>query len=389
MAKDSISSTIFTDKKTGKQIWRVYWYDIQGKRHNASGRTKTKAEAKRAIATKQSELLQGADFSRQDVTMASYFEEYLSRYKRGNAKRATQLRYDNFIKVINKYWGSKQLKEITPDLWQDFINHYSEDHVKDTVMKLNGYAHGMVKVAQSNGIIQRDFASHVTYPDLKQSGDAARLRWLEIDDLKKLKNYVYSTAHFSAITSFMAALMIDAGLRFEEVAGCRWQDVDFKKHLIHVEQTWDYKQKETEDGEAPTKTPAGVRTIEVPAALTDLLAKLQTQQKRVFEKQGYVDKHDLVFRTVRHTVISDEGANKMLRKYQTAVGIPKEKQVTCHGLRHSHVAFLAAQPGIEIYYISQRIGHKNPAITLKYYYHLLKHVADAQAGLAVDALAKL
>lgn len=387
MSKESFSSTIFEDAKTGKQVWRVYYYDRQGKRHNKSGRTTTKAEAKRAIATLQSDLLKGADFSRRDVTLAEYFDDYLSRYKRGTAASATQLHYDAFSNAISGYWGDKMLRDISPDSWQDFINEYSKTHVAETAQKLNAHVHGMVKVAMANGILQRDFANHVTYPKDKVAADSARKRWLELDDLKKLTDYVFTIANFQAITTYMVAIGIMTGMRYEEIVGLRWSDVDFDKHTIHVGQTWDYKDKDGK--EAPTKTPNSVRTLDVPEKLTDLLKRLQAQQKAVFDRQKYVDEHDLVCRTSRHTVPSDNGANKQLRDYETAVGIDEDKQVTFHGLRHSHVAFLAAQKGVEIYYISQRLGHKDVTITLQRYHHLLQHVADQQAGKAVDALSHL
>lgn len=390
MSKETFSSTIFEDKATGKYRWRVYYYDRTGTRRNKSGRTKTKAEAKRAVATKQSELLDGADFSRENVVLADYFEDYLARYKAGKASQVTKNRYRSFSKQLRAYWGDKPLKEITPDSWQDFINYFSEDHVKDTVQKLNGYAHGMVKVAMANGILLRDFAAHVTYPELKVAGDMARKRWLELDDLKNLKNYVYSMANYSAITTYMVATAIDAGLRYEEIVGLTWGSINAEANTLSIEQTWDYKNREEDaDGEAPTKTPDGVRVIDVPSGLIALLLRLKTQQKLTYKKQNYADPHDLVFRPARHAIPTNEGANDQLREYESAVGIPEEHQVTFHGLRHSHVAFLAAQDGVDIYYISKRLGHKNVAVTLKYYHHLLKHVADEKAKAAVKALAEL
>ena len=55
--------------------------------------------------------------------------------------------------------------------------------------------------------------------------------------------------------------------------------------------------------------------------------------------------------------------------------------VTPHGLRHLHASLLLHE-GVPVTAVSARLGHANPAITLKVYAHALAG-QDAQAAMAI------
>ena len=63
------------------------------------------------------------------------------------------------------------------------------------------------------------------------------------------------------------------------------------------------------------------------------------------------------------------------------LGLP---QLTLHCLRHYHVSALISA-GIDILSISRRIGHFNPALTLRVYGHLVEK-KDDQAAAAIEAI---
>lgn len=78
--------------------------------------------------------------------------------------------------------------------------------------------------------------------------------------------------------------------------------------------------------------------------LIDILLELNHGQKMVFENQY-------------HTVPTSNAVNKTLRECLSQLNI-KRKNFHFHSLRHSHVAFLLSQ-GIDLYVISQRLGHSD------------------------------
>ncbi|MFT8416701.1 MAG: tyrosine-type recombinase/integrase, partial [Lacticaseibacillus paracasei] len=62
--------------------------------------------------------------------------------------------------------------------------------------------------------------------------------------------------------------------------------------------------------------------------------------------------------------------------------------ITFHGLRHSHVSYLISQ-GIDIYYISKRLGHSDITITMRVYGHLLDSQKRKEALKATAAMDRL
>lgn len=59
--------------------------------------------------------------------------------------------------------------------------------------------------------------------------------------------------------------------------------------------------------------------------------------------------------------------------------------VSIHGLRHSHASYLLSK-GINIAYISKRLGHANISITQSIYIHLLNEQALKEEQKTIDML---
>lgn len=47
--------------------------------------------------------------------------------------------------------------------------------------------------------------------------------------------------------------------------------------------------------------------------------------------------------------------------------------ISVHGLRHTHASILLYRK-VSIYYVSERLGHKDIDTTLKYYSHIIKEL---------------
>jgi integrase len=74
-----------------------------------------------------------------------------------------------------------------------------------------------------------------------------------------------------------------------------------------------------------------------------------------------------------------------LTNYETKAGIPKSKQITFHGLRHTHASYLISN-GANISYVSKRLGHKNIAVTMEVYSHLLQDAQQSEDKKAMQLL---
>ncbi|WP_353090013.1 site-specific integrase [Leuconostoc mesenteroides] len=78
---------------------------------------------------------------------------------------------------------------------------------------------------------------------------------------------------------------------------------------------------------------------------------------------------------------SNQTVQNNLRRMLKSAGA---HQIRFHGLRHSHVSYLLHN-GVDIDYISKRVGHSNIGITLSVVYsHMLKEKEQTQRELALN-----
>lgn len=173
------------------------------------------------------------------------------------------------------------------------------------------------------------------------------------------------------------------GARFSEILALTWKDINFSKQIIQINKSWDYtytkKFKET-------KTQSSNREINIDNDLTNLLKKLKKEQTEYFKSINYFSLNNLIFLNKKLKIITDPAINKDLKNIEKRLNI--SPIITFHGLRHTHVSYLLSR-GVDINYISHRLGHSNVAITMRVYTHLLKDYEEKEAKKAVLALEAL
>ncbi|WP_262316449.1 tyrosine-type recombinase/integrase [Lacticaseibacillus parakribbianus] len=381
-------------EKRGKTYgYRIRYKTVDGVwREKSKGGFRTKKLAEAAAAEVEHDKRSGADLS--DVTLLAYYDRWLATFKAGKHSQITEARYATIRKALAEYFGSDQpLKEITRTAWQTFINTYAAGTVvprnakqpkprsRDTVSKLNGYIKAMCDDAIADRILTANFAARVVNPGA--AAKASDLKFLELDEFSALLAYCREHAKLSSMYLYCIAAAILTGCRASELIALQWADVDLDARIIHVTKSWDYVYG---TGFKPTKTPSGVRDIDIPGELAVMLQKLHGEQAAANLRTGYRDELDMVFRNNRHQVPSDYALNHGLKRVEDKLGFPSP--VTFHGLRHTHVSYLLAK-GVDIAYISRRLGHSDITITLRVYQHLLKAHEQEQAQAAVKALSAL
>lgn len=131
------------------------------------------------------------------------------------------------------------------------------------------------------------------------------------------------------------ATAVFTGLRLGELLALRWEDVDLLNATIKVRSS---------------KTDAGVREVVIPDFLVRLLAVYPTSEGLVFQARPGVP---------------FDGRN-VLRGLHGAQETAGVERTSFHTLRHTYASLLIGQ-GEDVTYVSNQLGHANPAITLKIY----------------------
>lgn len=338
-----------------------------------------KKDAQDAAAELERQIKEGGVVDKQP-TLVEYYNHWLKTYKLGKHSKITEQRYTSFRKHLEGYFGlDRKLKDIKRSDWQKFINFFGTNHTKETVGKLNGYVRDMAASAVADRLIYFDFTQGAEMVGTK--GRSEGLKYLETEDYKKLKDYVLKNSSLNKIFCYMIATGILTGARISEVMALTWKDIDFKKQTISINKSWDYVYTHTFKD---TKNPLSVRTIKIDKGLTELLLQLKKEQNQYFKKIGRPTSiNELIFLNKDLTLISYNAINKDLQNIEKRLNI--SPLITFHGLRHTHASFLIFK-GIDIVYISHRLGHANISVTLKTYAHLLKDHEEQEENKTIEFL---
>lgn len=145
-----------------------------------------------------------------------------------------------------------------------------------------------------------------------------------------------------------------AGLRRGELRALRWQDVDLKAGVIHVQHGWDDVK-----GEQAPKSRAGVRDVPI---IPRLAEHLRAHQQTTGRMAGA-----LVFgRTAADPFATSSVHRRAVKAWKAAKLAP----VGLHLARHTCVSFMAAA-GVPITDAQAHAGHSDPRTTQSIYTHTL------------------
>ena len=90
----------------------------------SKGGFRTKGEAQSAATTIEYELGIGIDVNKADQLFIDYYKQWIKTYKIGVYSEETDCFYLNAVKLIEEYFPTRKLKEITRDDYQLFLDDY-------------------------------------------------------------------------------------------------------------------------------------------------------------------------------------------------------------------------------------------------------------------------
>lgn len=339
-------------KRGSKWQARITWRDDLGKlRQKSKLGFETKQQAKQWAIEQEKKHIDG-QLTDNDPAFANYFDEWFSTYKKDKISLSTQRLYFKTSERIHKHWGNKKISDVTRRQYQKFMNNFGKKHAKETVQKTNSIIRACVKDAILDGIITRDFTQRIELTWDKSR--TVKVKYLSIEQINSLVNSLKSDIKSTYISRYMILTAIYTGMRLGEIMALKWSDINFNFKTITISKSYDY----VSGGKIkPPKTESSNRTISVNQSLLDLLNQLKEND------------HDFVFMGSNGKIPGSTAVNKTLKKHLALCGIER-KNFHFHSLRHSHVAYLLAN-NIDLYAISQRLGHSNMTTTAKKYAYLI------------------
>lgn len=169
--------------------------------------------------------------------------------------------------------------------------------------------------------------------------------------------------------------MSDSGLRRGECCALQWKNIDFKTGTVRICGSLNYTPNK---GVYMDTTKADkIWTIDIDPYVVELLRQVKLEQMRqgrvsayVFTKKGSTDP------------IHPQSPTKYLKKMEAKYGI---HHLHPHKLRHSF-ASIAITNGADVASVSEKLGHSDPAVTLRMYTHASQESIKRASNIFRDAL---
>jgi integrase len=161
------------------------------------------------------------------------------------------------------------------------------------------------------------------------------------------------------------------GLRPGEIYAIEERDIDFKYLTLHVERAL------SDDG-ARIETPKGNRSRDIdltPKAAAVLQTQIAHRKAQKLER-GWREMPKTLFCSKAGTYADPSNVRAAFRRVLNKAELPSH--FTPHGLRHTYASLLLAE-GVDVYYVSDQLGHASIELTVSTYGAWLK--PKRRAGL--------
>jgi integrase len=204
--------------------------------------------------------------------------------------------------------------------------------------------------------------------------DKSEIVTLSKEEVNQLLDAATDRPYFIAI--FVA---VNTGLRLGEVCGLRWQDVDWDRRGLTVQQSI----AQTRSG-VNAKTPKSGKIRFVPVT-SEFLAELRKHRLRQLDELEHLGD---AYRDLGLVSPNDDGTprnpDQFTKTFSRFIQRSELPPITFHCLRHTF-ATLALEAAVPLKVVSEILGHSTIAITANIY----QHVTDDLRHDAAEAVGKL
>lgn len=344
---------------------------FQGKSHSVYGKTQT--EVKKKMKALNEKIMRDNFLYVGQITVGDLLSRYVYEVKVNELKPKSLDALEFTAKqLVEPHLGKIKVGDLTTIDGQRMVNALrQENYAYSSINK----AYGLVNAAFKYGmmitppVVTRNPCVGVKLPktieipmseitifsedEVKLICDAA----LERDGKGQL---IYKYGNGVVILFF-------TGLRYSELAGLEWKNVDFAHRKIYVRGNVVSAKDRAGDGKTKTIIQKSSKTQNsdrvVPICDTVYEALLQLKE---------LSDGDFVLTTQNGTPVDYWNFSRMFHKIQDKVGIPRRG---LHACRHTFASMLFKR-GIDAKVVAEILGHADVSITYNTYIHLIQEQKD-------------
>ena len=312
-----------------------------------------------------------------DITFEKLYEEFEENWKHG-VKNSTVYASKNVKKeILKQIEGDYLVRNIDRRLLQKVVDQLLQDgRSHNYVSKIKFKLNQIMKFAVRMNYIDTNEMLFVEMPRKVITTDDLRKKNTKYLDQKEFKLFIQNLKEEALcdyrITKYIriAKVLFLTGMRYGELAALNYkEDIDFSKKTIHINHTYDFRQKER----TTPKTVKSDRVITAPQKVLDII------KEQIIENATNGFDTDFIFINTLGEPITNVRVIAALKRHGQKIGI--DKNITTHMFRHSHISLLA-ELGIPLTAIMDRVGHSDSKTTLEIYSHVTqKMVSDISSKL--------
>lgn len=307
-----------------------------------------------------------------EVQLKTPLEKAVEKYFKYIKLRLKPTTYDNKVAVINKYvlkhFKDEQLNEISPGSIQSFYEFVCNLSVKPiTKNHIIGETIAFIEWLDIMELVEPTVVRRFKRIMVKLTNtESSNNDYLTQDELKQLIDSIDLQKDYGKENRVFYALGGYAGLRFGEILGLQFKDIDFNNDTIRV-----YKQMQFINGERHltnyTKTNQN-KIVDIPHELSEWILELM-------QVSNLTDEDFVITRS--RTAIR-ESLNADLEN-------AKLRHIRVHDLRHSYCTMLY-DLGADELYVAKQMGHCSADTSKKTYEHLTEDRKDKNKTKVIDSL---
>ena len=314
------------------------------------------------------------------MTLGEWLDKWLDEYMIFTIRESTLDSYRAMVKnQVKPFIGGKQIASLTTADIQKFYNKIKKEgrvrphpiHGKTLADSMVRGVHMMLHEALDTAVKERLIAKNPTngttvpkcnYPEKQILGDNQLETFLEA-----IKGHEYWCDFFY--------VEVMTGLRRGEICGLKWQDINFEENKLQIKRSVSVK-KGGGVSIGETKTETGVRCIQMPPSVAELLKS---------KKQTAIT--EWVFPHFLHPEqpISPASAYRKLKVILKNAELPL---IRFHDLRHTFATH-ATQGGVDPKTLAGILGHTNASFTLDTYTHVTSDMQKSASAVVGNMMQKI
>ncbi len=345
-----VASVSFGENRAGERI-RVEEY------------AKTKKEARDKLQTLSETAVSALQLAPQ-TPFSRFFDAYCVIALKPNVREVSYESILSRMRHVTAIVGSLPLNQFTPLVIQDLLIKLERKGVsRGLLVGIYGALKGALNVAANWGLLPKNPMSRMKAP----THDVDNITVLNETEIGKLLHAAMPHRHYG-----LFVLTICTGMRFSELAGLKWIDIDLAKRTLSVRRNAVRVKGKVVIGDL--KTENGRRRIALPHFV---VGALRLHRKRMLA-EGY--RGEYVFRNRNHGFLSIPCVRLVFRTLLKDANI---KPLRFHDLRHTSVTFLLSD-GIPAKAVAERHG-----ISVTTAFNTYSHLLPGSDREAADYLGKV